>query len=39
MTGTPEADDKESRMNYHSMVGSANCTLAKSANVYTMTGT
>ena len=27
--GTPEANDKESRMNDHSMVGSVSCTLAK----------
>ena len=25
----PEADDKESRMNAHSMMGSASCSLAK----------
>ena len=29
MIGTPEADDKESRMNGHSIVGSASCSLAK----------
>ena len=29
MIGTPEADDKESRMNAHSMIGSASCSLAK----------
>ena len=29
MIGTPDADDKESRMNAHSMIGSANCSLAK----------
>ena len=29
MVGTPEADDKESRMNDHSMVGSASCNLVK----------
>ena len=27
--GTPEANDKESRMNDHSMVGSASCSLIK----------
>ena len=29
MIGTPEADDKESRMNTHPMVGSSSCSLAK----------
>ena len=29
MIGTPEADDKESRMNAHSMIGSSSCSLAK----------
>ena len=29
MIGTPEADDKESRMNVHSIVGSASYSLAK----------
>ena len=29
MIATPEADDKESRMNAHSMIGSASCSLAK----------
>ena len=29
MIGTPEADDKESRINVHSMVGFASCNLAK----------
>ena len=29
MIGTPEADDKESRMNDHSMIGSASCSLAQ----------
>ena len=29
MIGTPEADDKESRMNDHSTVGSASCSLTK----------
>ena len=29
MIGTPEVDDKESRMNAHSMIGSASCSLDK----------
>ena len=29
MTGTPEADDSESRINAHSMVGSASCSLTE----------
>ena len=29
MVGTPEADDKESGINAHLMVGSSDCSLAK----------
>ena len=36
MIDTPEANDKESRMNANVMVGSVSFTWLKSVNVYTM---